>query len=284
MFQEYHKTISFLGPVISPKKGNLTYPFAFYFYALSIALLYMKLAFVILCCIVVFVCSGQEPWTSKKDSLEHLLSRESVDSDKAWTMRDLGVVFLDHDQPDSAMNYAKKLGALSEKTHLYSGVAISLSMQAVILADANKLDEGIAMDLAAIEAVKKSGRPKAMANVFNNTAMLYSRKGDYTEALDMYMKALTAYEDLKDTSLIAMANGNIAQVYISLRDFKSAYDYSLRGIALNRHIGQTHGLTSALLNLSAALINQGHCDTALIVLRDDLELTRRLGEIGRAHV
>jgi two-component system NarL family sensor kinase len=280
MFQEYLKTISYLVPVISPKKGNLTYPFAFYFYAVAIALFYMKLAFVIICCFPVFVCSGQESWTSKKDSLEHLLSREPVDSDKAWTMRDLGVVFLDHDQPDSAMNYAKALGHLSEKIHLSSGVAISLSMQAVILADANKLDEGIAMDLAAIEAVKKSGRPKAMANVFNNTAMLYSRKGEYTEALDMYMKALTAYEDLKDTSLIAMANGNIAQVYISLRDFKSAYDYSLRGIALNRHIGQTHGLTSALLNLSAALINQGHCDSALIVLRDDLELTRRLGARG----
>jgi two-component system, NarL family, sensor kinase len=236
----------------------------------------MKLAFLIVCCIAVLVCSGQAPWTLEKDSLEHVLSREPVDSDKVWTMRDLGVVFLDHDQPDSAMSIAKKLGALSEKIHLYSGAAISLSMQAVILADANRLDEGIAMDLGAIEAARKSGRPKTLANILNNTAMLYSRKGDFTEALDMYTKALSGYEDLKDTSLIALANGNIAQVYISLRDFKSAYDYSLRGIALNRRIGQTHGLLSALLNLSASLINQGRCDTALIVLRDDLELTRRL--------
>ena len=280
MFEVYHKTISYLVSVISPKKGNLTFPFAFYFYTVATALSFMKSAFAILCCMAVLACSGQESWTSKRDSLERLLSRESVDSDKVWTMRDLGVVFLDHDQPDSAMTYAKALGRLSEKIHLYNGEAIALSMQAVILADANKLDEGIAMDLAAIEAARKSGRPKALANVLNNTAMLYNRKGDYTEALDMYMKALTAYEDLGDTSLIAMANGNIAQVYISLRDFKSAYDYSLRGIALNRHIGQTHGLTSALLNLSAALINQGRCDTALIVLRDDLELTRRLGARG----
>jgi two-component system, NarL family, sensor kinase len=240
----------------------------------------MKLTFVILGCLAALICSGQEPWTLKKDSLERLLLREPADSDKAWTMRDLGVVFLDHDQPDSAMNYAKKLGALSEKIHLYSGAAISLSMQGVILADANRLDEGIAMDLAAIEAARKSGRPKTLANIFNNTAMLYNRKGDFTEALDMYMKALTGYEDLKDTSLIALANGNIAQVYIHLKDFKSGYAYCLRGIALNRHIGQTHGLTSALLNLSSVLINQGRCDTALVVLRDDLELTRRLGARG----
>ncbi len=280
MFQEYHKTISYPVSVISPKKGNLTYPFAFYFYAVAIALLYMKLALLILCFMAALDCLGQEPWTLKKDSLERLLLREPVDSDKVWTMRDLGVMFLDHDQPDSAMSYAKKLGALSEKIHLYSGAAISLSMQAVILADAISWKRASRWILRPSKLSKKSGRPKAMANVFNNTAMLYSRKGDYTEALEMYMKALTAYEDLRDASLIAMANGNIAQVYISLRDFKSAYDYSLRGIALNRHIGQTHGLTSALLNLSAALINQGRCDTALIVLRDDLELTRRLGARG----
>jgi two-component system NarL family sensor kinase len=233
----------------------------------------MKLAVVILCCIAAAVpCSGQQSWTVKKDSLEHVLSRETQDSDKVWTMRDLGVIFLDHDEPDSAVRYAKAFGALSEKIHLLKGVALALSMQAAVLSDQNKTDEAINMDLIAISYGKRSGEKKALSSIYNNMAILYGNKGDYTQSLEYYTQALVGYEELKDTPYMALANGNIAMVYNGIKDYSSAYVYALKGVVLCRHVGQTMGLSSALLNLSAALIALGRYDSALVVLQDGWKL------------
>jgi signal transduction histidine kinase len=232
----------------------------------------MKPTLLILCFILTaFVSPGQEPWLNQRDSLLHRLSREADDSNKAWTMRDLGVIYLNHDVPDSARWYARSYGALSEKLHLWNGKALSLSMQAVILADENKLEEGLAMDLAAIGFAKKSGVTKALANIYNNTAVLYDRSGDYSSALDFYFKGLAAYEALNNTDLVAMANGNIAEIYNQLKDYKSAYNYALKGIFLARQIGEPVR-TSALINLADALINMGRYDTSLVVLKEDWDI------------
>jgi signal transduction histidine kinase len=232
----------------------------------------MKPTLLILCFILTaFVSPGQEPWLNQRDSLLHRLSREADDSNKAWTMRDLGVIYLTHDVPDSARWYARSYGALSEKLHLWNGKALSLSMQAVILADENKLEEGLAMDLAAIGFAKKSGVTKALANIYNNTAVLYDRSGDYSSALDFYFKGLAAYEALNNTDLVAMANGNIAEIYNQLKDYKSAYNYALKGIFLARQIGEPVR-TSALINLADALINMGRYDTSLVVLKEDWDI------------
>jgi two-component system, NarL family, sensor kinase len=235
----------------------------------------MKPLLLTLCFILTALVSpGQEPWMSQRDSLLHRLPKEVDDSNKAWTMRDLGVIYLNHDMPDSAAWYARSYGALSEKLHLWNGKALSLSMQAVILADENKLQEGLAMDLAAIGFAKKSGVTKALANIYNNTAVLYDRSGDYTSALDFYFKALSAYEALNNTELVAMANGNIAEIYNHIKDYKSAYNYSLKGISIARQLGQPVR-TSALINLSDALINMGRYDTALIVLQEDWDICEK---------
>jgi two-component system, NarL family, sensor kinase len=220
------------------------------------------------------VSRGQEPWKSQRDSLLHRLSQEADDSNKAWTMRNLGIIYLDHDMPDSAAWYARSFGALSEKLHLWMGKATSLSMQALILADGNKLDEGVAMDLLAISFAKKSGVTRTLSNIYNNTAILYDRKGDYTTALDFYFRALAGYEALRDTGLVAMANGNIAEIYNQIKDHKSAYNYALRGILLARQIGSSVS-PSALINLTDALINMGRYDTALVVLQEDWNICEK---------
>jgi two-component system, NarL family, sensor kinase len=210
----------------------------------------------------------------QRDSLLHRLLQEADDSNKVWTMQDLGIIFLDHDMPDSAAWYARSFGALSDKLHLWTGKATSLSMQALILADGNKLDEGVAMDLSAIVFAQKSGRVKSLSNIYNNTAILYDRKGDYTMALDFYFRALAGYEALRNTGLVAMGSGNIAEVYNQIKDYKSAYNYALKGILLARQIGQPVN-PSALINLTDALINMRRYDTALVVLREDWNICEK---------
>jgi two-component system, NarL family, sensor kinase len=217
---------------------------------------------------------GQPSWEHRRDSLLTALSREKVDSAKVWTTMNLGVLYLDN-HPDSAEYYAKALCKLSEKNHIPSGLANGLSIQAYILASKDRPQEAIAMDLEAIAIAKKANLQLDLANISNNTAILYNGIGDQTASLDYYLKAAGIYQQLKDSSAMSFIYGNIAGVYNDLKEFNNGYLYSLKGISLCRRLHTTHGLGSGMVNLSSALISLKRYDTALVVLYENKELARK---------
>ncbi len=222
----------------------------------------------------VLSASGQRSWESRRDSMLTVLSQEKKDSDKVWTMLDLGVLYLDN-HPDSADYYAKALCKLSEKIHLPGGLANGLSMQAYILSSKDKPEEAIAMDLEAIGIAKKANLQKNLANICNNTAILYNGIGDQSASLDYYLRAAAIYEELKDSSSMSFIYGNIGGVYNDLKEYNNGYIYSEKGISLCRQLHTTHGLGSGMVNLSSSLINLKRFDTALVVLYENKELARK---------
>jgi len=217
---------------------------------------------------------GQRSWESSRDSLLTVLSLERNDTEKVWTMLRLGIVYLDN-HPDSADYYAKALCKLSEKIHVPGGLANGLSMQAYILSAKNRPEEAIAMDLEAIGIAKKANLKKDLANICNNTAILYNGIGDQSSSLDFYLKAAAIYEGLKDSSSMSFIYGNIAGVYNDLKEYDNGYIYSLKGISLCRRLHTTHGLGSGMVNLSSSLINLKRFDTALVVLNENKELASK---------
>ena len=223
---------------------------------------------------IVVNANGQRSWEGRRDSLLSVLSQEKKDTAKVWTMMYLGVLYLDN-HPDSADYYAKAMCKLSEKNYLPGGMANGLSMQAYILASKNRTGEAIAMDLEAVGIAKKANLKKDLANICNNTAILYNGVGDQSASLEYYLKAAAIYEELKDSSSMSFIYGNIAGVYNDLKEYNNGYIYSLKGISLCRRLHSTHGLGSGMVNLSSSLINLKRYDTALVVLYENKELARK---------
>jgi two-component system NarL family sensor kinase len=217
---------------------------------------------------------AQPTWASRRDSLLIALARSKEDTAKVLTMVQLGQLYL-VDHPDSSDYYAKAFGALSEKLNFPLGKAYSLSMQAFVLSDHNRKYEAIAMDLQAIEILKRTGRKKALANLYNNTAMIYYAQDDIAESLELYLKAEAMYEQLNDSSSLAFMSGNLATIYLDLREFKSAYLYSLKDILLCRSLHQTQGIGAGLINLASSLVNLQRFDTALVVCNDALVFSKK---------
>lgn len=226
--------------------------------------------------IIITACKtfAQGSWEHRRDSLLTDLARERIDSDKAATLLQIGVLYLDN-HPDSADYYAKTLCRLCEKNHLPGGLANGLSMQAYILSNQNKHEEAIAMNMQAISVAQKANLQKALANIYNNTAICYSDMGNKSASLDYYLKAAAIYEALGDSSSMTFIYGNISSVYDDLKEYNSGYIYALKGISLCRRLHSTHGLGSGMVNLASALINLKRYDTALIVLFENKELARR---------
>jgi two-component system NarL family sensor kinase len=231
--------------------------------------------FIIAIVITASAAFGQTPWAKNRDSLLAVLARAKEDTSKVWTMVRLGQVYLNSEQQDSAVYYAKAFGALSAKLNFALGKSYSLSMQALVLGKHNKTDEAIAMDLQAIDIAKKAHLRKVLANLYNNLGLIYGSKKDIPESLDLYLKAETIYEELNDSFSLAFLYGNLAWIYIDLTEYKNAYLNSLKWILLCRSLHQSFGLAADMINLSSSLVNLQRFDTALIVLNETKELINR---------
>jgi two-component system NarL family sensor kinase len=217
---------------------------------------------------------GQNSWEHRRDSLLADLAAAKQDSAKAKTMLNIGVLYLDNHQ-DSADYFAKMLCKFCEKRQLPGMMANGLSMQGYILSCQNKHQEAIALDMQAIAVAQKANLKKALANIYNNTAICYGDMGDKPSALDYYLKASAIYEILDDSSSLAFIYGNISEVYNDLRESNEGYLYALKGISLCRRMHSTHGLGSGMINLGSALIRLGRLDTALVVLFEVREFARK---------
>jgi two-component system, NarL family, sensor kinase len=217
--------------------------------------------------------SGQTSWAQQRDSLLHALSLSKPDSNRAMVLTYLGMQYM-YNQQDSAVYYFKEVYQLSAGLHYARGMVNSLTCQAGILSDQNKLDQAISLDSQAILVATTAHYPKALAAIYNNIAIPYNKKGDHAASIGYYLKAATLDEELHDDRNLAMAYANIASAYDDLKEYEKGCAYSLKGIGLARSTQHSSALESGLTNLGSGLIALRRFDTALIVL---LEL-KALGE------
>jgi two-component system NarL family sensor kinase len=239
----------------------------------------MKTLYILLLAIIAVVgVRGQAGWVRKRDSLLNVLAKEKEDSNKVWTLLKLGILYLDN-HPDSVGWYGKALTGLSEKIHMPKGIVNGLSMQAEAFAEQSRKEDALALDLQAVKIGEQAKLKGALANVYNNTAIIYNEMGDRSDGLDYYLKAAAIYEKENDTSSMAFIYANIAGVYNDLKEYRNGYLYSLKGVLLCRSLHQEHGLGAGMVNLGSSLIYLGRYDTALTVLTATLELAKSNNDI-----
>jgi two-component system, NarL family, sensor kinase len=199
--------------------------------------------------------------------LLHVLSRSEPDSDRAMVLTYLGMQYM-YNHQDSAVYYFKEVYQLSTRIHFVRGITNSLTLQAGILSDQNKLDQAIALDSEAILVATKAHYQKALAAIYNNIAIPYNKKGDHAASVGYNLKAATLDEELHDDHNLAMAYANIGGDYNDLKEYEKGCAYSRKGIELARSTRHSTALESGLTNLGSGLIALRRFDTALVVLTE----------------
>lgn len=239
--------------------------------------------------LIIMLCAGfysgftQTEWSQKRDSLLQALSRSKEDTGRVQILINLGIQYLEN-QPDSTAWYAEAFGQLSKKLNYTPGIINSLSMRAAVMSIQDKIDEGLSLDLQAMQLARKANLKRNLANVYNNIAIIYEeRKEDHSTSLDYYLKALDLYTGLNDSSRMAMAYSNIGQVYNSLKEYMKGYRYSLQGILLYRSLHRIAGIRSGMLALSSSLMALKRYDSALIILHESKALSDELNDKNYAQ-
>jgi hypothetical protein len=245
------------------------------------ALLVLLIALALTLAVAPTPADAQTWWSRRRDSLLKVLAHEREDTDKVWTLERLAEEYGDTPLKDSTLYFINRFGQLSQKLNYPNGMASCLSMKAWFYAYKRfDTDTGIALDLQALQLAKNSHLTRMVGQIYNNTAAIYNeRKEDHATALDYYLKGLAIFEQLRDSSLMAMAYGNIGSLYSALKEYQKSYAYSLEGVMIYRSLNKVNWARSGMLGISSALIALKKYDTALIVLKDAKRIADQLNDL-----
>ena len=111
---------------------------------------------------------------------------------------------------------------------------------------------------------------KSKADAFNNIGIVYAQQANFTEALDMWQKALKIDEEIGNKYGIAARNGNIGNIYWNLKDFKKALNYFSTALKLSQDINDNSLIAKWLGNIGNVYRDQTNDMTQDSKIRDSL--------------
>ncbi len=144
-------------------------------------------------------------------------------------------------------------------------------------------DSSIAFSNTALKISQQLNPPykKGITNAYNNLGTINREQGNYSLALDFYLKALKINEELKDKNGIAKQLGNIAVVYHIQGDYHKALDYFLSSIKIGEELGDKKGLAVRYGNIGIVYKDQGNYPKALGYYLKAMKIDEELGNKKR---
>ena len=127
-------------------------------------------------------------------------------------------------------------------------------------------------DTANNDVTVKAGQ----ANNLNNIAQLYSNSGKYKEAIALFQKAKTIYQDIGNDLGIGIALDNIGSTYARLGQSEQAISFHQQALTQYEKVGDRAGIGVALSNLGRAYSNIGKQPEAITNYQKALNIAKEV--------
>jgi serine phosphatase RsbU (regulator of sigma subunit) len=182
--------------------------------------------------------------------------------------------------------------AMAERTNKVKMMASQYNNIGFLYSNQNNYPKAKEYLLKFVELAEKVGDEGMMANAYNNMAEIHEKEKDYEAALEKLHKALKIYEDIderkrkKDPNnnqmkqYLAVTYNNIANLYRSIGDNKTALKYSLKcldaagKVTINKYDLALFYITNG--NLYSSL---GEYDRAKRTLEKGLAIANEIGHM-----
>lgn len=136
--------------------------------------------------------------------------------------------------------------------------------------------ESLSLYFDAIEKFEETGDHTNMAVAYNNIGLLYHNKGDYTDALEQYERALALNREVGNQLQVAANYNNIANSLSSLERKEAAADSLMKAILINQKMGISPSLIQNYYNLAQIYLEDGELDAAYSFFTQAYEESRSI--------
>jgi tetratricopeptide (TPR) repeat protein len=248
---------------------ELDYKWSAFFYNLTIYLnqkIFMRLPALILFLLQVFIFSSAKPQSRTIDSLRSVYFNEKNDSARVVALCRISNEYYSDNNPDSAMHYAQQGLNLATRKGLKKGQAQSLSLIGSTFFSISDFPNALEAYLLSLRFSEEINDQVGIGASTNNIAEVYKEQGDYTHALEYYLKAKEIYElMLKD--LESEKNRNEAMIR-RISEFL---------IAISLNIGDNY---ERMNQLDSALLYQSRAQSQAIMINDKDYIGAVLSNLG----
>jgi two-component system NarL family sensor kinase len=186
----------------------------------------------------------------------------------------IGILYQKQGILDEALDAQLKALSLYEALGNNKGISYSLTNIGILQQNLGRYAEAISYQERAVALKEKTGDQYGLAGSFVNLANVYVIKKEYTRAESYYQKALDICRKLDDKEYLSSTLNNLGNLYLTMNEGSKAIPLINESLQLRRKMKDTKGIVSCLNNLGDIYTTQGQYDTAYVLLQEALRLAR----------
>jgi len=219
------------------------------------------------------------------DSLKNSLAAARHDTDKLRLLVQLSEVC----EPNEILKYTKPAIELADKllqykpadplrSHINNSKAAALNNTGFIYM--NKGDFTLALDyyLKGLKIREETGDKQGVAESLNNVGYIYENQGNIVKALNYYEKSLKMREKIGDKYGIAISLNNMGLIYNKLGNIPGALDHFDKSLKMREQIGDKQGIGQSFSNIGTIYNKQGDNTKALDYYKKSLKIREEIGD------
>lgn len=253
-------------------------------------------------------CHAAGAQQTKIDSLTKVLITQDNDTFKVKILYSLSTAYVEANQPDKGIEFARKGIELSKVLKFENGVAICLQNAGLAFYYMGQFDSALIQFEKQLEIVRNLKDSISIASCYDNIGMVqhhfgnyetalnlritankiyekynnknnlaagynwignvYKDQGKYDSALENYLKSVDNYKFLNDSANIAYPLLNLSSIYRLLKQFDKAKEYAIEAKKRFEKSGNLNGAGSALYRFALILLEEDKANDAIKTLKE----------------
>ena len=154
----------------------------------------------------------------------------------------------------------------------------TLNLLGLILDLYGNYDQALFVYQKALSAFQEIGDKSGEGTTLNNISQIHDARGDYETALDYLERSLKIRQEIGDKSGEGTTLNNISGIYRARGDYETALDYLERSLKISQEIGDKSGEGTTLNNISGIYRARGDYEIALDYLERSLKISQEIGD------
>lgn len=183
------------------------------------------------------------------------------------------------DFPDSAAHFYQRATQLASEIDNNMLLSRIMSLHIKFLNNSAKFEEALALANQHIELSKKLKDSSLLLIAYNEAANEYEYLGDDESSTSYYIKALKLATATGNAVMQRKLNNNLASVFISLKDYPTAYKYSTRAYKMAELEKDTVTMGNCLINMGISELHQKKYSEALFHFNNAEQIGYRIPDI-----
>lgn len=168
------------------------------------------------------------------------------------------------DKNDSSIMYYEKAKDFALKNLDSAGLADASYGLGIALSKKGKYSESMELYIQALNIREELKDKQGIAAILNSIGILFWYQGDLSNALDFLQRALPLRIETNDLQGIAYQHNNIGLVLRDINEYDKAIEHFKKSWNIKIQLNDRRGISNSMMNIGSVFLLQDKIDSALI--------------------